>query len=110
MKYYISAPFGNHLTRPNMYSVMGTFTMYPRPGLFKQIIKTLRYDFHQNGWTNNIGLRNPGIYDGMHKYHLNATRKVVSNHIIIKPQAESAAIDKLITCATKASIGSCRVF
>ena len=78
MKYYISAPFGNHLTRTNMYSVMGTFTMYPRTGLFKQILKTLRYDFDKNGWTNNIGLRNPGIYTGMHKYHMNPCKKVIS--------------------------------
>ena len=78
MKYYISAPFGNHLTRQNMYSVMGTFTLYPRPGLFKQIIKTLRYDFNNNGWINNIGLRNPGIYTGMHKYHMSPCKKVIS--------------------------------
>ena len=78
MKYYISAPFGNHLTRPNMHSVMGTFTLYPRSGLFKQIIKTLRYDFDKNGWTNNIGLRNPGIYTGVQKYHMNPRKKVIS--------------------------------
>ena len=75
MKYYISAPFGNYLTRPNMYSVMGTFTLYPQKGLFLQLLKTLRYDFQRNGWVNRIGLRNPGIYDGLHKYQMNPQRR-----------------------------------
>lgn len=55
----IAAPFGNHIRREWASSVGGTFTYKPRPGLWKQVLKTLRP--YQNGWINNIGLRNPGI-------------------------------------------------
>ena len=78
MKYYIAAPFGNYLHRPDMYSVMGTYTLQPRPGLLKQILKTLRYNFHYNGWTNKLGLRNPGIHHAIKKYYQNPSRRIVS--------------------------------
>ena len=78
MKYYIAAPFGNYLHRPDMYSVMGTYTLQPRPGLLKQILKTLRYNFHYNGWTNKLGLRNPGIETAINKYYQNPSRRIIS--------------------------------
>ena len=78
MKYYIAAPFGNYLHRPDMYSVMGTYTLQPRPGLLKQILKTLRYSFHYNGWTNKLGLRNPGIHHAIHKYYQDPSRRIIS--------------------------------
>ena len=78
MKYYIAAPFGNYLHRPDMYSVMGTYTLQPRPGLIKQILKTLRYNFHYNGWTNKLGLRNPGVHHAIKKYYQNPSRRIVS--------------------------------
>ncbi len=67
--YFISAPFGNYLQYTNflsgkpIISVTGTFTVKPRPGLAKQIIKTLRYT--KTGWRNKLGLRNPGIFKGI---------------------------------------------
>ena len=67
--YFISAPFGNYLQYTNflsgkpIVSVTGTFTVKPRPGLVKQIIKTLRYT--KTGWRNKLGLRNPGIFTGI---------------------------------------------
>ena len=67
--YFISAPFGNYLQYTNflsgrpIVSVTGTFTVKPRPGLAKQIIKTLRYT--KTGWRNKLGLRNPGIFKGI---------------------------------------------
>ena len=78
MKYYLAAPFGNYLHRPDMYSVMGTYTLQPRPGLLKQILKTLRYSFHYNGWTNKLGLRNPGIETAINKYYQNPSRRIIS--------------------------------
>ena len=71
MKYFISAPFGNYLQHTNFTSdaicVTGTFTLKPRRGLFKQILKTLRYVPTEAGWTwrNQLGLRNPGIFKGI---------------------------------------------
>ena len=78
MKYYIAAPFGNYLHIPDMYSVMGTFTLLRRPGLLKALLKTLRYSFHHNGWTNQLGLRNPGIEKGINKYYVQPHRRIVS--------------------------------
>ena len=66
---YIAAPFGNWFSSPNYISVLGTFTLEPRKGLLKQLLKTLRYNFHNKGWTNRLGLRNPGIVHGMERYY-----------------------------------------
>ena len=40
-KFFIAAPFGNYLKFENAISVKGTYTMLHRPGLVKQLIKTL---------------------------------------------------------------------
>ena len=78
MKYYIAPPFGNYLHRPDMYSVMGTYTLLPRPGLLKELLKTLRYSHFHKGWTNRLGLRNPGIERGINKYYVQPHRRIVS--------------------------------
>ena len=91
MKYYIAAPFGNYLHRPDMYSVMGTYTLQPRPGLLKQILKTLRYNFHYNGWTNKLGLRNPGIETAINKYYQNPSRRIISLYGFNKGEWETLA-------------------
>jgi len=62
---FISAPFGNYLHFKNAISVHGTFTVAPRPGRLKAIVKTLRYT--KQGWRNKLGLRNPGLHAGMFK-------------------------------------------
>ena len=91
MKYYIAAPFGNYLHKPDMYSVMGTYTLQPRPGLLKQILKTLRYSFHYNGWTNKLGLRNPGIETAINKYYQNPSRRIISLYGFNKGEWETLA-------------------
>ena len=68
---FISAPFGNYLTHKNATSVIGTFTLNKRSGLLMQMIKTLRYSFKDGCWYNALGLRNPGILDGIGKYKPN---------------------------------------
>lgn len=65
MATFISAPFGNYLKFKNAISVTGTWTYKPRPGLFRQVVKTLRYT--RDGWRNKIGLRNRGIKYGLKK-------------------------------------------
>ena len=65
---YIAAPFGNYLHTKETISVAGTFTVKKRPGLIKQLIKTLRYDFKDKCWYNALGLRNPGIEYGLKNY------------------------------------------
>lgn len=59
--FFISPPFGNYIQLPHTTSIAGSFTIDPRPGLFQQILKTLRYSFSYGGWINQIGLRNKGI-------------------------------------------------
>ena len=61
-----------------MYSVMGTYTLLSRPGLLKALLKTLRYSFHHKGWTNQLGMRNPGIEKGIQKYYVQPSRRIVS--------------------------------
>ena len=69
--FFISAPFGNYLQHStfstNCICVTGTFTLKPRPGRLKQILKTLRYVKSEAGWgwRNQLGLRNPGIFKGI---------------------------------------------
>jgi dihydroorotate dehydrogenase len=65
---YISAPFGNYINAKNATSVLGTFTVHPRPGRITQILKTLRYSFKDSCWYNSLGLRNPGIDSILKKY------------------------------------------
>ena len=60
-KMFISAPFGNHIKHPNAISVTGTWTLAERKGLFKNILKTLRWNSEFEGWTNRLGLPNKGI-------------------------------------------------
>ena len=75
MTFYIAAPFGNYIKTKNTRSVIGSFTLERRPGLFKQIAKTLRY---KNGtWYNSLGLRNPGIKFGL-KYYYRSTKDIIS--------------------------------
>ena len=67
MTYFISAPFGNYLRFKQATSVTGTWTVSPRPGRLIQIIRTLRYVRTPYGWSwrNKLGLRNPGLREGM---------------------------------------------
>lgn len=67
-KVYIAAPFGNYISTKNTISVIGTFTHKRRKGLITQLIKTLRYDFQEKAWYNALGLRNPGIVEGVRRY------------------------------------------
>ena len=58
----------------NVYPVTGTWTMKSRGGLLKRLWKiatTLRYNSVYRGWTNKLGLPNPGILVGVRKTSLN---------------------------------------
>ena len=77
-KYYIAAPFGNYIHRPHISSVMGTFTLQQRTGLILQLIRTLRYSFVDKAWYNSLGLRNPGILEGLRKYDNNSRNRLIS--------------------------------
>ncbi len=60
----ISAPFGNYFHLPNCTSTLGTFTTEYRGGIWKRLwraMSTVRYHPGIQGWTNNMGLPNPGV-------------------------------------------------
>ena len=101
MTTFISAPFGNYLKFKNAVSVTGTWTYKPRPGLFKQVVKTLRYT--RDGWRNKIGLRNRGIEYGIQKTNFNEVLSIaaISEHDWINlesivPQSQSVELN--ISC------------
>lgn len=55
----ISPPFSNILPNSKHYTrIIGTYTLKRRRGLWR-VFSTLRKV--KNGWSNNVGLRNPGI-------------------------------------------------
>jgi dihydroorotate dehydrogenase len=66
---FISPPFGNYFKTSGVKRIKGTYTIEKRSGLLSQIVKTLRYSVENGGWTNAIGLRNPGIATGVRRYN-----------------------------------------
>lgn len=78
MNVYIAAPFGNYIQRSGISSVMGTFTLKERTGLILQLIRTLRYSFIDKAWYNSLGLRNPGILEGLRRYDKNSRDRLIS--------------------------------
>ena len=65
---FIAAPFGNWIKPVGCVPVTGTYTLHPRGIRLWRIAKTLRYSWKMNGWTNALGLPNPGFRDGMHRH------------------------------------------
>ena len=64
---FIAAPFGNWIKHKNAISVTGTWTLEPRGNRLWSVVRTLRYDFKQKGWTNRLQLPNPGIMQGLER-------------------------------------------
>jgi len=77
MKFFIAAPFGNYIkyhSFNNIIPVTGTWTLKYRGAWIKRIFKmskTLRYSIKHRGWTNKLGLPNPGIEVGLAKTNNN---------------------------------------
>ena len=65
---FIAAPFGNWIKPKGTIPVTGTFTLYPRGNRLWSAVKSLRWNSKLQGWTNNLGLPNPGIKVGLHKH------------------------------------------
>ena len=64
MYVFIAAPFGNYIKPKNCIPVTGTWTLHPRGNRLLALAKTLRYHKELKGWTNHLGLPNPGITVG----------------------------------------------
>ena len=65
---FIAAPWGNWVKPPGTVPVVGTYTLRRRGGLFWKVLTTLRYRRNLGGWTNNLGLPNPGLTTGLKKF------------------------------------------
>ena len=65
---FIAAPWGNWVKPPGTVPVVGTYTLRKRSGLLWKVLTTLRYRKQLGGWTNNLGLCNPGITEGLKKF------------------------------------------
>ena len=67
-QFFIAAPFGNWIKPKGCVPVCGTYTLYPRGNVLWSVLKSLRWNKDLQGWTNNLGLPNPGIKVGLHKH------------------------------------------
>ena len=65
---FIAAPFGNYIKPKNCIPVCGTYTLHPRGNVLWSVLKSLRWNSKLQGWTNNLGLPNPGVKVGLHKH------------------------------------------
>ena len=106
-KLFISPPFGNYQNiLKSLYNIpestiyiKGSYTLTPRPGLWCQVFKTLRYSFAAGGWVNKIGLRNPGIDYAISNNYTNISldeRKNVITSIAILDAKEVPEFQKRI--------------
>ena len=64
-RFFFSAPFGNYYRHKDAVSVTGTWTLRQRGNRLLAVIKSLRYNREYKGWTNKLGLPNPGIHEGL---------------------------------------------
>ena len=65
---FIAAPFGNWIKPVGCIPVTGTFTLHARGNVLWSVLRTLRWNSKLQGWTNNLGLPNPGVKVGLHKH------------------------------------------
>ncbi len=65
---FIAAPFGNWIKPIGCVPVTGTYTLHSRGNVLWSAVRSLRYSWKLNGWTNALGLPNPGFKDGMHRH------------------------------------------
>ncbi len=87
METFISAPFGNYIKPKNSIPVTGTWTLRPRGNRVLAVAKTLRYNRELKGWTNSLGLPNPGIITG--------TKKIKDHEVLSIAQVDEGDFELL---------------
>ena len=65
---FIAAPFGNWVKPIGYIPVTGTYTLRPQGNRLWSAIRSLRYNTKHKGWTNNMGLPNPGVKVGLERH------------------------------------------
>ena len=67
-RFFIAAPFGNWVKPIGTIPVTGTYTLHSQGNKVWSVIKSLRWNKKLQGWTNNLGLPNPGVKVGLNKH------------------------------------------
>ena len=111
METFISCPFGNYIKPKNCIPVVGTFTVYPRGNRFLAVAKTLRYNRQVGGWTNRLGLPNPGLSAGIKKIKSNEILSVAQinedDFALINSRIwSSQSVEINLSCPNISEIGS----
>ena len=65
---FIAAPFGNWIKPKGCIPVTGTYTLNSMGNVLWSAAKSLRYNTKHKGWTNNMGLPNPGVKVGLERH------------------------------------------
>ena len=65
---FVAAPFGNYIKPAGCIPVCGTYTLHPQENKVWSAIRSLRYSTKHKGWTNNMGLPNPGGKEGLQRH------------------------------------------
>jgi len=111
MEIFISAPFGNYIKPKNCISVIGTFTRQPRGNRFFAVAKTLRYNRQLGGWTNRLGLPNPGLELAIKKLKSNEILSVAQidegDFVLINSRIwSSQSLEVNLSCPNILEVGS----
>ena len=67
-RFFIAAPFGNYIKPKDCIPVTGTYTLHSQGNKVWSVVKSLRWNSNLQGWTNNLGLPNPGVKVGLNKH------------------------------------------
>ena len=65
---FVAAPFGNWVKPTGTIPVCGTYTLNSRGNVLWSVLRTLRWNSKLQGWTNNLGLPNPGVRVGLQQH------------------------------------------
>ena len=65
---FVAAPFGNYIKPIGCIPVTGTYTLHPQGNRVWSVIKSLMYNTKHKGWTNKLGLPNPGVKVGLERH------------------------------------------
>lgn len=94
-KIILSPPFSN-IKILSCYKrtsrIFGTYTLNPRPGLWR-VLTTLKKT--ENGWVNNVGLRNPGIAKAKSGIISIAELKAGDFDLMLSILADNPAVDSI---------------
>ena len=88
MNLFIAAPFGNWIKPAGCIPVVGTYTLEPRGNRLWSVVRSLRYNFKRQGWTNALRLPNPGVREGL--------KRISENEILSIAEVQRGDFKKLI--------------